>query len=144
MQFLLDTGATCSLIGLDGYKSIGSPRLKPTNTQLRSYGQVNVPLKGWTMVDVQIGNVTRTLRIFVADATLGSNLFGATWFNAFGIKILSPNNNVPEEFLNAIEPVQPIEERERMVKVNELCRRYPTLFSNGLGLCTSFKAHLLL
>ena len=76
MKFILDTGATCGIVGLDGYREMGSPRLKPASSQLKSYGSTNVPLKGWTNVEVKLGNKVRNLRLLEANTPHEANIFG--------------------------------------------------------------------
>ncbi len=39
MDFQLDTGATCSVIGLQAYQELGYPTCKPSKQRLKSYGK---------------------------------------------------------------------------------------------------------
>jgi transposase InsO family protein len=137
LKLTMDTGASVTLIGLKGYKEIGSPQLNPPNTKCSGYGSFNIPLKGWTMVNVKLGKKTRKLRLVVADNAEGANLFGMQWFNAFGLKI-TDGNKVPPELINFIEPIIT---SVITAPVNELCNKFSNLFSEGLGKSTNFKAH---
>lgn len=143
MKFLLDTGATCSVVGLHGYEEIGSPPLKPLSSQLKSYGAINIPVKGWTTVDVKLGNMTRTLRLLVANTQDRTNIFGATWFNAFGLQFTQESKLSPD-ILNMIEAIPTCISVKRQTEIDELCQKYSDVFTSGLGTCKDFKAKLYL
>ena len=52
LRFQVDTGATCSLVGLSGYQHMGEPQRMNTDKVLRTYGGNLLPLKEMTNVDV--------------------------------------------------------------------------------------------
>ncbi|XP_067949650.1 uncharacterized protein [Watersipora subatra] len=55
-KFQWDTGATCSMIGLEGYKQLGSPQLAETKTCVSGYGVRRLQVKGECYVDVGVGS----------------------------------------------------------------------------------------
>jgi len=38
LMFLWDTGSTCSMVGIEGYKMLGSPKCEQASTVLKAYG----------------------------------------------------------------------------------------------------------
>lgn len=141
MKFLVDTGASCSLVGLTGYKELGSPVLKSPSSCLKSYGQIKVPLKGWTTVEAKLGDRVRHLRLLVANTDSGSNIFGQTWFTAFGFKI-SQDSDLPSDVINAIEHVKTDTEIHHDKRIKALYNKFSDVFSADLGKATDFKASL--
>ena len=66
VHFQWDTGATCSMVGLDGHEAIGSPPIVPTTCTLRTYNGQNLPVKGKCLVDVKArGQEVKKLPILV-------------------------------------------------------------------------------
>ena len=50
-----DSGSTCSMIGIEGYRQLGSPTCQPSTTSLMAYGGKPLKVKGQCFVDVKIG-----------------------------------------------------------------------------------------
>ncbi|XP_055916130.1 uncharacterized protein K02A2.6-like [Eupeodes corollae] len=128
MRFQVDTGASCSLVGLEGFQKLGQPKRCATTKSLQAYGGTPLRLKGELAVQVTYENSTHNMNLLVVDGS-GANILGLDWFKAFSLKvqhsILQIKSN--DFLLNSIET---------------LCKKYGRLFSSGLGKCTSFQAHL--
>ncbi|XP_055922700.1 uncharacterized protein K02A2.6-like [Eupeodes corollae] len=128
MRFQVDTGASCSLVGLEGFQKLGQPKCCATTKSLQAYGGTPLRLKGELAVQVTYKNSTHNMNLLVVDGS-GANILGLDWFKAFSLKvqhsILQIKSN--DFLLNSIET---------------LCKKYGRLFSSGLGKCTSFQAHL--
>ncbi|XP_055836461.1 uncharacterized protein K02A2.6-like [Episyrphus balteatus] len=128
MRFQVDTGASCSLVGLEGFQQLGQPKCCSTTKSLQAYGGTPLSLKGELAVQVTYENSTHNMNSLVVDVS-GANILGLDWFKAFSLKvqhfILQIKSN--DFLLNSIET---------------LCNKYGRLFSSGLGKCTSFQAHL--
>ncbi|XP_055911480.1 uncharacterized protein K02A2.6-like [Eupeodes corollae] len=128
MRFQVDTGASCSLVGLEGFQKLGQPKCCATTKSLQAYGGTPLRLKGELAVQVTYENSTHNMNLLVVDGS-GANILGLDWFKAFSLKvqhsILQIKSN--DFLLNSIET---------------LCKKYGRLFSSGLGKCTSFQAHL--
>ncbi|XP_055913193.1 uncharacterized protein K02A2.6-like [Eupeodes corollae] len=133
VKFLLDTGASCSLIGLSGYEEINKPPLNETSRTLRSYGNTTVPVLGELHVNVEFGGHHKQLTLLVADVPSGHNIFGLDWFSAFGLEIKSPSENIVLN-LNS----------DKDHEIQNLFSKHVKVASKTLGLCNSMKAHLYL
>lgn len=142
LRMLMDSGATCSMIGLEGYKALGAPPLKPASAQLKAYGNFRVPLKGWMLVTAKLGSKIRTLRLLVTNSPSGVNIFGTSWFQVFGFKI--QENVLNAELVNAMEVEERSLEPENQSKIEEICKSHSVVFEEVLGTCTTFKAKLFL
>ncbi|XP_055918533.1 uncharacterized protein K02A2.6-like [Eupeodes corollae] len=128
MRFQVDTGASCSLVGLEGFQKLGQPKCCATTKSLQAYGGTPLRLKEELAVQVTYENSTYNMNLLVVDGS-GANILRLDWFKAFSLKvqhsILQIKSN--DFLLNSIET---------------LCKKYGRLFSSGLGKCTSFQAHL--
>lgn len=94
VKFLLDTGASYSLMGFSGYEEINTPPLNKTSRSLRSYGNTSVPVLGELDVEIEFGDQHKQLPLLVADVASGHNIFGLDWFSAFGLEIWSPSTKM--------------------------------------------------
>ena len=135
-RFQWDTGATCSMIGLQGFKQLGSPKLTETKTCISGYGDRKLQVKGECYVDVAVGDMLRhNLRLLVVDTPVGSNLFGLDWSDQFRLSQLGLS--AVQEIVNTVhsEPVKDLQN-----KISSLAAKYPEVFKEGLGCCTKLKA----
>ena len=79
VHFQWDSGATWSMIGLKGYAEIGSPRMLPCSTSLKTYSGHSLPVKGQCHVDVIVGSkLVQKLPLLVVDQEECGNLLGLT------------------------------------------------------------------
>ena len=82
LRYQWDTGSTCSMVGAEGYRQLGSPKCHPVSTSLMAYG--GKPLNGPCFVNVKIGEQIRSnLTLIVVDEK-GSDLLGLDWSDIFG------------------------------------------------------------
>lgn len=135
LQMTLDSGATCSMIGPETYKRLGSPVLHPPSSYLKAYGGVNIPLKGWFLAKVKVKSQTKFLRLLVTNISGGANIFGTPWFHAFNISISAPG---AEEIntLSSKEYTEPSVQK----RLDEIKKENASIFEPGLGTCTTFQA----
>lgn len=64
LQFQLDSGATCSIIGLEGYRQIHSPPLLPCNQgYVTTYGGGKVKILGSVNVTLQRDDIKNKFRL---------------------------------------------------------------------------------
>lgn len=76
-------------------------------------------------VKVSLGDDVKLLMLLVADTYEGSNIFGLDWYDAFS---------------DTSDRVFEVKE----IPIQNLRQKFPKLFSNSLGCCNLFKAHLKL
>lgn len=134
LKFLVDTGASVSMIGKDGYNQLEQPVVNPVTTVVKAYGNVDIPVRGTLDVVAKYQNLCHNLKILVTDAN-GANIFGMDWFDRFGFKITKENLRTEDVFTSAIE---------WQGKVDSLCQKYGVIFEPNLGHCSVFKAHLVM
>ena len=85
LRYQWDTGSTCSMVGAEGYRQLGSPKCHPVSTSLMAYGGKPLNIKGQCFVNVKIGEQIRSnLTLIVVDEK-GSNLLGLDWSDIFGL-----------------------------------------------------------
>ena len=138
-EFQWDTGATCSIVGLAGYKELGSPPLTPVQTCLKGYGEKKLEIKGECSVDVKVGNqVEKNLRLLVVDTYNGSNLFGLDWSDRFGLS--QQGLSVFKEAANSIEIAKCQADLEE--KIAKLSSQFSDVFKPELGHCTKMKVQV--
>lgn len=137
-KFQWDTGATCSMVGLEGYKQLGSPPCHPTNTTLRAYGNSSLKVKGQCFVDVQVAQTLKEkMRLLVVDSDHGSNLFGLDWSDEFGLS---------EQGLSAVANTAHLDSdkiaHSPKPDIESLSRQYSDVFKTGIGCCKSLKVSI--
>uniref|UniRef100_A0A5S6QFS9 Peptidase A2 domain-containing protein n=1 Tax=Trichuris muris TaxID=70415 RepID=A0A5S6QFS9_TRIMR len=141
IAFQVDTGATCSMIGLPAYRKLGSPVCEPAAQVLKSYGGQQIPVRGSLMVTVQCGSRSRVLPLLVTDLPNGCNLFGIDWFDAFNFEVSVAFPPFGKQYTLLVGSVEasPVvlssaEESQRsQLGVRNLEDKYKSLFSPGLG-----------
>jgi transposase InsO family protein len=141
--FQWDTGASCSLIGLQEYRAIGSPTIQPVPTQLRAYGGHTVPVKGQCFVTATLeGKSFENLPLLVVNKEKCTNLFGLPWADKFGLTQFGLS---AFESCNTSEtcptPESSSSEVFSLDKLDDLKSKYPTVFDTStLGRCTKMRA----
>uniref|UniRef100_A0A5S6QK83 RNA-directed DNA polymerase n=1 Tax=Trichuris muris TaxID=70415 RepID=A0A5S6QK83_TRIMR len=130
LVFQVDTGATSSMVGLRGWRQLGSPECVSTRQALQAYGGITIPTKGFLNVHVALGEQARRLTLLVTDSEQGSNLMGLDWKDAFSVQL--PSCNVTYS----------VDVRDVESAVKYITGKYEAVFRPNLGTCTSFKAHL--
>ena len=139
-KFQWDTGATCSMVGLVGYKQLGSPPCEPTDTTLHAYGNSSLKVKGQCFVDVQLAQtVKEKLRLLVVDSNEGSNLFGLDWSDAFGLSQQGLSAIVQTIHTNSKKPANDYLPTSDITTIKE---RYSDVFKPGIGRCKSLKVSI--
>ncbi|XP_036324968.1 uncharacterized protein K02A2.6-like [Rhagoletis pomonella] len=128
LQFQLDSGATCSIIGLEGYRQIHSPPLLPCNQgYVTTYGGGKVKILGSVNVTLQRGDIEKQVQVTVTNVERNGEILGTDLIEELG---LCPcQAHVKAITLNTCE---------------ELIKKFPTVFNDSLGHCKSFEAHLQL
>ena len=126
-RFQWDTGASCSMVGMTGYKQLGSPPCQQTTTTLKAYGNSPLIVKGECYVSVRVGKFTNdNLRLLIVDSDNATNLLGIDWSDKF---------NLSQHGLSAVaNKVDSVENR-----VNALAEQFSDVFKSGIGLCKSFQ-----
>ena len=136
-SFQWDTGATCSMVGLRGYRQLGSPPCQPSDTTLRAYGNSALKVKGQCFVSVQVGQTQReNLRLLVVDSEHGANLLGLDWSDEFGLSQqgLAAVTNATTEY--HVDP------KGINTQVQELPKKFSNVFKTGIGRCKSHKVSI--
>lgn len=132
--FQVDTGATCTMIGLSTYTALGSPSLEGCERSLQGYGGAPIPVKGCLPVVVSVGSRQYQLTLLVTDTWKGNNLLGLDWFGTFHLGI----SGLPADTISYVN-------QDKQLKLTEELREsFADVFAPGLGHCRAFKAHLKL
>jgi len=79
----LDTGATYSIIGLDHWKQIGSPKVTSSSISLRTYNQQSFPIFGKFNASVSINNKVEKVSIIVVRSSSLPALLGRDLLSNF-------------------------------------------------------------
>ncbi|XP_036341323.1 uncharacterized protein K02A2.6-like [Rhagoletis pomonella] len=140
LSFQVDTGASCSLVGIDGYKMLGKPKCVCTSKVLKTYGGHQLPLKGITMVNVHCNNIHETLPLVVVDNKEASHILGLDWFHELRFHIDIPSNLEANQCFSS--STEPRSSSQLAKSLEGLTKEYHTLFAGGLALCSTFKAEI--
>jgi len=140
------------MVSKSTHKALGLPACQPMSNQLRAYGSRPLAVEGQCFVDVQVGKACRrNLRLIVVNEPRGDNLFGMDWSDAFGLSQQGTSlldSLVEEGTQHTAAQVQqssrsPSDSANvRKVKVTQLEKRFPHVFSPKLGHCEKVKIKL--
>ena len=145
LDFQWDTGSTCSMISLNGYRKLGSPACQPLNAPLRAYGDRPLNVKGECFVDVKIGSATNSrMRLIVVNELKGANLLGLDWSDAFGItdRGIEALDKLVEDGASGPTSVNTVNARDEQQKLSEFINKFPDVFSPELGKCRKLKVKI--
>ncbi|XP_036322190.1 uncharacterized protein K02A2.6-like [Rhagoletis pomonella] len=132
VKFQMDTGATCSVIGLDVYNEIGKPSLTPYPTgKLIAYGGSAVSILGTIDVTIHHGQIKRLVKLVVANVQQNSEILGTDLLEELGLCACQAHH------VNAVT-TDPNENIEGLLK------KFADVFEGTLGYCTISKAELRL
>ena len=128
----LDTGSSVTILSKTIWRKIGSPKLWPETSTLRSFTGHAVKLMGCTKITVQYKEVTTELEVLISDrqgSVLGRDWIKALKLNQVRLKDLQQNS---------------IHKVSDALTLNEILNEHKTVFRDELGCCKEFKAHLYL
>ena len=136
----LETGAARSLISKQKFDELfqhdvlSKPKICPSLTRLKKYGNVEIKLHGETKITVELQNTTKILILLVVDES-GPALFGHDWIHAFNLPILNSktNSNILHNVDNSKISTQDIE---------NLLNKFSDIFQPGLGTFKNVEANL--
>ena len=80
-----DAGSTVAMVGRDGYKQLGCPRITPINKTLLAYCGRPLKIKGQCSVEVQLAKQVKKKMPLIVVHESGSNLLGLDWSDVFGL-----------------------------------------------------------
>ncbi|XP_036340533.1 uncharacterized protein K02A2.6-like [Rhagoletis pomonella] len=141
VQFQVDTGASCSLIGLQTYSLLGKPKCEATNKVLRAYGGGLIDVKGAIKVNVEWKGIVKQMTLLVVDSHEASNILGMDWFGALHFKLYNNDQNEDE----VISDIQGQASSNALTtSLKESTQQFADIFSPTLGSCTTFKANIRL
>lgn len=139
MNFQVDTGASCSVIGSQGYRALGQPECTPTDQQLKG---LTVPGKDIAKERVHCGVFDENLPLLVADCENATNILGLNWFHKLNFQVSIPND-IP--YNNAIISSTGQASSESLISsLTKLTDEFTNIFKVGSGLRTTFKANIVL
>lgn len=139
LLFQVDTGASCSMVGLEGYAQLSRPAYEVTDKVLKAYGDTNVPLLGVIKVQVTWEKIQCVLPLLIVDNAKASNILGMDWFKVLKFKLSMSNNRDLANVCSVADTSQHLVEG-----ASKICADYPDLFSPTLGLCNAFQAEITL
>lgn len=151
VDFQWDSGATCSIIGNDTHRLIGSPLIHPVSSILRTCGGHELPVKGKCNVTVSLGSKTiQNLSLLVIDSHKCANLMGIPWSDEFGLT--EGGMAALHQYANdaCLEPIGEhmsvqtprFESYDVDKKLEEIKQKHPSVFATGIGRCEKTKAHI--
>ncbi|KAK5971408.1 Retroviral aspartyl protease, partial [Trichostrongylus colubriformis] len=128
VSFLLDTGSDITLLNENVWKKMGSPQLEKANVTVKNASGDRMKIRGRLKCTVEMKGIKS---VGYAYVTPYNSLMGLEWIQ----------NN--EDMLHHMKMmVAEINTKSSSHVEEELKRKYPEVFSEGLGLCTKEKADL--
>ncbi|XP_055355963.1 uncharacterized protein K02A2.6-like [Paramacrobiotus metropolitanus] len=126
---VLDTGSSVTIVTADTWRSLGSPKLSPYTSLLRSFTGHALKVIGTVTVDVTHGRNSKALPVIVVVS--GGNVLGRDWIRALDLSRLSLRD-LQSASVSAVSGIT----------VEELLAKHSAVFREELGHCRHYKAHL--
>lgn len=131
LKLQLDSASDVTIISIDNWRKLGVPALTPCQSTPTSASGDPIPLKGSFKCTMALNNVKATGICYVSKSL---NLLGTDWIESLGIWNV-PIASICQKVTMQCSQVNLKEEAEK---------KFPTLFADGLGLCTKTKVSLTL
>ncbi|XP_055909199.1 uncharacterized protein K02A2.6-like [Eupeodes corollae] len=87
MDFLVDTGASCSMVSREQFRQLQCNQLQPAGIVLKAYGDITVPVLGKAFVNVEYDSIKMVLPLIVTDVKAANNILGIDWLDSFGLNM---------------------------------------------------------
>ena len=149
MEFQWDSGATCSIIGSETHRLIGSPLIHSVPSLLRTCGGHELPVKGKCYVSVRLGSKTvENLPLLVVESGQCTNLMGIPWSDEFGLTeggMAALHEYTNEACLSEHDNSMHTDKSKAIdvhAKLEAMKRKYPSVFAPGIGHCEKTRAHV--
>ncbi|XP_036342130.1 uncharacterized protein K02A2.6-like [Rhagoletis pomonella] len=144
LEFQVDTGATCSLIGLPTYRILGEPRCEPTNKILKAYGGNVLPLVETTNVKAKWRDTIKSLPLLVVKSERATNILGLDWFKMLKFQVDLQDNEISGNMCNTCSFTEEASQLNLRVSLRQCVNQHPEIFLSKLGNCKTFKANISL
>ncbi|VDL80195.1 unnamed protein product [Nippostrongylus brasiliensis] len=129
VEFLLDTGSDITLLNEKVWKQMGAPSLEKTNVMVRNASGNLMKIYGRLRCEYEMKGHKAQGYAYV---TPFNSLMGLEWIQCNEEMVYHMKMMVAE-----------VKAKDNSVE-RELMETYPTVFEEGLGLCTKEKAELIL
>lgn len=127
VAFQVDTGAAATLINLTTYEELGSPRCSPVATRLYGYGRQDINIRGKLSLHAQYKALRKKISVIVVDRYDTVNILGMDSFAALGF---------------TVQDAFTVQAKALPREIQDIVDRNTEVFSEQLGECTEFTAHL--
>ncbi|XP_055332165.1 uncharacterized protein K02A2.6-like [Paramacrobiotus metropolitanus] len=124
---VLDTGSSVTIVTADTWRSLGSPKLSPYTSLLRSFTGHALKVIGTVTVDVTHGRNSKALPVIVVAS--GGNVLGRDWIRALDLSRLSLRD-LQSASVSAVSGIT----------MEELLAKHSAVFREELGHCRHYKA----
>ena len=130
IQFRIDTGADVSLLNVQSWECLGSPRLLASQGRLRNASGKVMAFKGICAKTVQFRNSLPDIQLYVKEG-VGTNLLGKDWIRKVGLATICI------EFLKSLgDPAVLPAEVISPIALNKLLYEFSDIFQDELGRCS--------
>lgn len=130
VQFLIDTGATVTLINLDTYKRLGAPAVSKVEKAIVGFGRNPIKVIGKFETVASYKGRKAKINLIVVDRYDVTNVLGLDSFSAMGFGV--------------VDQVNAVSENEELSLLEGLKQEFSEVFEPGLGEFKNFQAKLVL
>jgi len=103
VSFQMDSGATVSVLNVNTYKKLNSPRLQKCDRILHAFSQQQIPVLGELHTVAKCGNKLANVVIIVANVESSNNLFGLDLFKTFNFEIQTQMTDLCQRYREVFE-----------------------------------------
>ena len=129
----LDTGSAVTVISKSEFDKFGICRLiRPVTTILKTHTQEEIQPLGVTTVRVEYQDQTRILEMYVVNHN-GPTLFGRSWLRSL---------KLDWQAIHSVATVSAANEGDTKHKLQEMLKKFESLFRPGIGQLKGYKAKL--
>jgi len=118
VSFQMGSAATVSVLNVNTYKKLNSPRLQKCDRILHAFGQQQIPVLGELNTVAKCDNKLENVVIIMANVESSNNLFGLDLLKTFNFEI--------QQIANVTE--------KQGTQMTDLCQRYKEVFEPAIGM----------
>jgi hypothetical protein len=134
LQFELDTGTFNTIVAVEDWRKLNSPKIHPSNLALKCYGGTPLTVRGECTLQVTHDNRVCDLPVVIVNGS-GPSLLGLHWIRALQLDLnqLVHRTQLPSHAVHHVLGPD---------RLSSLSQQFAHVLNNQLGHCTKVQTHI--
>lgn len=134
LHFELDTGTLNTIVAMEDWRKLNSPKIHASNLALKCYGGTPLTVRGECTLQVTHDDRVRDLPVVIVNGS-GPSLLGLHWIRALQLDLNQLVHRAPV-------PTHAVHHVFRPDRLSSLLQQFPNVLNDQLGHCTQVQAHI--